>query len=359
MLWSLNSSDLSSQLSAAIDGSEGVGNSVKQGVPVAEKYPVLKSAISPIDVVDLQSANAAELVLSDEDDRQVLQRFERGMDAAIQEDWSTATSEFESLIKDYPTVIEPYINLSAVYAKTKQLEKSRETLLQGLNANSNYQILFDNLQAIHGKLAAEAYRMALTEDANLVEGDELRLSLPLVNAINMQVIKNSRNQISESTTDNQTRALTEAQNRIEVLESELDVMTEKHVQEVEELDKKIAILESQLTTQLLPRSVPKRQISTDNSFISTELGDELAERWTAFEVPKDTNHQTWNVQRQANLLNQDHLAVAVNDTAVEEQNELLNVTFLQNYKSNIVDDTVQKQLVFSKLDMSFSRHKNN
>jgi colicin import membrane protein len=99
---------------------------------------------------------------------------------------------FEGLIKDYPSVIEPYLNSASIYAEQQDLETARAILLQGFTANPKAGMLFDHLRKVHGALAAKSYRQAL--DTNSSELPEP--SLVLARASNILTQLDQRNQIA-------------------------------------------------------------------------------------------------------------------------------------------------------------------
>lgn len=103
--------------------------------------------------------------------RQFIEAYHAQASGDIQQ----AIQKYEVMIKDNPKQPELYLNLSAIYAKQGNLEKAREILLEGLATDALYKKLFDNLQAVHGQMAANVYKEALNETAN-----QKQLELPLV-----------------------------------------------------------------------------------------------------------------------------------------------------------------------------------
>ena len=69
------------------------------------------------------------------------------------------------------------------------------------------------------------------------------------------------------------------------------------------------------------------------------------------------SNQKWREQRQVQLTNKSFINVNVNDFVVEEQGDQFSVTFSQHYKSNNVDNTITKRLVFKKKSDDWSQAK--
>ena len=75
-------------------------------------------------------------------------------------------SELDSLINDYPSIIEPYLNLASIYASERRLGEARAVLLKGFAANPEAGMLFDHLSDVNGALAAHSYKQALDTKAS-------------------------------------------------------------------------------------------------------------------------------------------------------------------------------------------------
>ncbi len=72
-----------------------------------------------------------------------------------------AISAYKALIEDYPSFVEPYVNLASALAKQGKLEQARLTLKKSVDANQSTQTLYRSMNTLHGALAAVAYRNAL------------------------------------------------------------------------------------------------------------------------------------------------------------------------------------------------------
>lgn len=72
-----------------------------------------------------------------------------------------AVTAYRALINDYPSIVEPYLNLASIYSSQAKLDEARGVLLKGFDANPKAGMLFDHLSEVHGALAAQSYQYAL------------------------------------------------------------------------------------------------------------------------------------------------------------------------------------------------------
>ena len=106
--------------------------------------------------------------------------------------------------------------------------------------------------------------------------------------------------------------------------------------------------------------VPKVQADHQSAI---SLVQSWAKEWSAQNVDGYVSHyaenytssssltrQQWLAQRQQRLTNKAFINVKVSDFVVKNLDRQFSVTFSQNYKSNTVDDTVTKRLIFNKND---------
>lgn len=117
--------------------------------------------------VPIGSSNREVMVnaFSNDDVALMTLRFDEANAAIRQGNTQAGLKGLEALISDYPSIIEPYLNLASIYAEQQDLEKARATLLKGFSANPKAGMLFDHLKKVHGAIAANAYRQALDTSA--------------------------------------------------------------------------------------------------------------------------------------------------------------------------------------------------
>lgn len=398
-------------------------------------------ANQPVKVIEKNDQSDEVSGISPQQREQVVNNFSKANEYLINRQWQEAESLYMDLIKEQPLVIGPYINLAAVYAGTNRTDEARKVLLQGLKANQNYAVLFDNLQSIHGALAAEAYRAALVTDSTNSRGQETlaQLNLPIIDSIDMNLIDSS--QVLElgkqlTVLQNEQQQQLDWQSRIADLENELAIKNRNVIEGDDESSTRIAALEAQLKdleaelslrTQALALTEKEltdlkssssqiagqqqrpidaaSQVTTEiaavtdvssvtNSALNTEPSPELSDsqstdsfptdkeamdvafslvkKWADSWSQQDVNryiahyaddysppraqmtHLEWMDQRKVRLTNKKFIKVDVSDFEFQEQEtSRFSVTFTQRYRSNTIDDTIRKQLVFAKNEDSF------
>ena len=107
-------------------------------------------------------------------------RFAKANQALNNGDIDSGIEQLNQLTQDYPSVVEPYLNLAATYAQQNNLEMARKTLMRGIDANKKAGMLFSGLKAVHGALAAGAYRKALDTKSEAVI---VQASLPILDSV--------------------------------------------------------------------------------------------------------------------------------------------------------------------------------
>jgi tetratricopeptide (TPR) repeat protein len=92
---------------------------------------------------------------------------------------------FLGLVKSSPELPEPYINLAAIYAGAGDYDRAVRILKRALATHPSYLTAYENLTKVYAKLASEAYRRALGDEA---ETDEAAVELVLVEQIHPSLI---------------------------------------------------------------------------------------------------------------------------------------------------------------------------
>lgn len=86
---------------------------------------------------------------------------------------------YQELINEEKYLVEPYLNLAALYAQQNNLERAQQVLVDGLITNEKYGSLFRSLQGVLGALAAKAYHQALEQDGAEVAS----IDIPVIRSI--------------------------------------------------------------------------------------------------------------------------------------------------------------------------------
>lgn len=394
------------------------------------------SVVEPIKVIEISDNVELGSQTNKEGRTQAQAQFNQATELVKDQQWQKAEAIYLDLIDRLPTVIGPYINLSAVYAQTNRMDDARTILLKGLKANQNYAVLFDNLQSIHGALAAQAYSAALITDEtkSTAQNSPAQLDLPMIDSIDHRLIDTSQQQelvAQLRQLQNAQQSQADSTSRIAQLERELATVNEALSGDAVNTSNTIAGLESQLqeleielvtrtedlasaekelidlkqsATQVVaiqnqsnPTSSQVAVVSsastlkgttisntTAESESSSDLADQqeinivsnLVKNWAESWSQQDVNgyishyingysppqsqltHRQWADQRQVRLTNKKYINVDVADFEFEELvNNQFSVSFTQRYRSNTIDDTVRKKLIFAKSDVALSQSK--
>jgi len=98
----------------------------------------LVSSITPVGDVQAQSSDvSSRVLLVGELDEQLASRLNATTQLIDDDQVDKAVSELKAIIDAQPEAVEPYINLAALYAKSKNIELARDTLLDGIKVNKN------------------------------------------------------------------------------------------------------------------------------------------------------------------------------------------------------------------------------
>jgi len=397
-----------------------------------------------------QVSDASALVVRDASlNRKLAERFrltvgfiEKGQD-------ERAIAELNEIIRQQPTAIEPYINLASVYAKSNDIDRASETLINAIEVNKNTSVLFTSLQKIYAAQAALAYQRALEVDT--VSEKELTVSLPVIDTLmvdkpndteqslisdnedlqqqlddSVAELKSLRQSLAQALKEkNELVVNTDGSNTVLGIKSEtpefpqqqtqlaIDELNKQHEQQLSTLqtqfDTKVLALQRQIDLQTamlveadlkaseLPTSSvddvasvqknatdvkqpeivkiispepPKNEVNDQQSNIAINLVKAWARSWAAqdvdtyvsyyavnFRPSSGLSNQQWREQRQTQLTNKTFISVGVDDFVVEERGNQFSVTFSQHYKSNNVDNTITKRLVFKKQSNDWSQAK--
>jgi len=106
----------------------------------------------------------------------IKQQYQPVQQSLNDDDLGAAAERLQGFIERHPSFVQPYLDLAAHHANAGQLAAARLTLIQALKADSQTALLYANLQKVQGALAANAYKEALNEGADVIN----RLGLPRV-----------------------------------------------------------------------------------------------------------------------------------------------------------------------------------
>lgn len=107
-------------------------------------------------------------------------RFTRGLVLVRLTRTKEAIKVFSDLTRDYPQLPEPYNNLAVLYAQQGDYAKARDALEAALATHPSYATAHENLGDVYAALAGAAYNKALSLDQT---NDAVRYKLSLLNQL--------------------------------------------------------------------------------------------------------------------------------------------------------------------------------
>lgn len=167
--------------------------------------------------------------LNDDDLIDLTRRFDAANSAIDSGQMQSAIRDLESITSDFPSVVEPYLNLASIYAEQQQLEKARATLLKGFDANPKAGLLFDHLKKVHGALAASSYRQAI--DTSTSSNSAVKITLSRASSIVTQLdqsnkiaalqkqVKDKQSQAETVVNESQAKKILALENKLKEVES--------------------------------------------------------------------------------------------------------------------------------------------
>ena len=377
----------------------------------------LVSAIRPVTEASAQGVAQTGVLFKslDPDLRTSMnKRFSEALVAQNESDFGAAEELLNDLINDYPELPEPYVNLAFVYSKTNQLEKAQDTLVSGLNAKPTTAALFESLQKVRGAQAAEAYQKAFNAVSAV---DAVPLDLPLAKNIALPQIEpepsNDELELANKQLDSARNELanlkSQYESRIASLQEELasqaellaannrrNTTTDSQVAQVNEAapvpEPAVPAVASIVPASAAPSPTITTQVAAADSQrrrdAEKKQQQEVAikalaqkreknaidavQRWAAAWSSQDVqsyvsnyvdgyiptgsglSHGQWVSQRRDRLGNKKFINVKVSRFKIEDLGKRFSVRFSQNYKSNTINDTITKMLIFVKGDDDWS-----
>lgn len=177
-------------------------------------------------------------------------RFVKANDALKNGKLADGIEQLNQLTQDYPSVVEPYLNLAAIYAQQNDLEMARKTLMRGIDANKKAGMLFAGLKEVHGALAAGAYLKALDTKSEQVL---VQAALPTLDAVVTRYDQSLELQTLKSRLENEAKSeslFSETQNKqIAELNQRLVGLEKNSSVAKNNFDKELAALNAQLAVQ--------------------------------------------------------------------------------------------------------------
>jgi len=272
---------------------------------------------------------------------------------------------FLGLIESSPELPEPYINLAALYAGAGDYDRSVRILKLALETHPSYLAAYENLTKVYGKLASEAYRSALGDQA---ETDEEPIDLVLLDRIHLRATSGV-----EPATAEEPRAIASAA-PAESLAVRLPETTpdqpsggvepdDEAVAEVAQTDSapieadEVITAETRTETGVVADSDRGERAGPDLERVP-EMIDGWALAWTEQRVEEYLDFYSreftpmnglslegWEVMRRGRLTGPGFISISYKDLEVEEEGRgKASARFVQLYDSSVLQDSCVKVL---------------
>jgi len=217
---------------------------------------------------------------------------------------------FSNLINKHPSLPEPYNNLAVLYAEFGQLELAKDTLEKAILTNKSYSTAHINLGDIYTQMATNAYNKALEIDyKNKIAHNKLKLITELFNYqpsmeeknINISKLENYQ-QTNKISKDN-TKALKEIKQAMKIWKSAWE-------------NKDLEVYFNAYSVN--------------------------------FKYPNNMLKKQWEKYRADRIINKKEIKITIAkiNFKINKDVDVINASFIQNYKSNNYNNNSQKTLVF-------------
>ena len=99
-----------------------------------------------------QTASNASLPLSQAQLQQLGEEFSRAHRLQDQGDERAALAIYQKINQAQPKLVEPYINMAAIFTSNGELDKAQQILVRGLESDPASALLFTGLQKVYGAM---------------------------------------------------------------------------------------------------------------------------------------------------------------------------------------------------------------
>jgi tetratricopeptide (TPR) repeat protein len=258
---------------------------------------------------------------------------------------------FLGLIESSPELPEPYINLAALYAGAGDYDRSVRILKLALATHPSYLAAYENLTKVYGKLASEAYRRALGDQA---ETDEEPMELVLLDQVHLRATGIAPPaaaltvRLPETTPERASGGVEPGKEKVAEV-----VQTDSAPIEADEA----MTAETQAETGVAADSDPGDRAGPDLDRVPGMI-DGWALAWTEqrveeylgfysreFTPMKGLSQEGWEVMRRGRLTGPGFISISYEDLEVEEEGPgRVSARFVQLYDSSVLQDSCVKVL---------------
>lgn len=298
-----------------------------------------------------QALSETEAILAkDPDNIQAL--FMKGLIHTKSNQLQKAEETFLLLSKNNPDLPEPYNNLAVIYASQGEFEKAREALQKAINTHPSYATAHENIGDIYAKMASQAYNQALELDnSNIAAREKLSLISELFSV--------------SAGTSSATAAVAEVKTP-EIIETKPPAPTPAPPAPVPEpvvVAPSVAAVEPEPVPETKPAPAPRELQPHQITQIIINNVNNWARAWSSKDVdgylsfyapdysPPELTRAAWIAQRKIRISSPRSIKVDVNNPQIiMHGDEHAQAAFLQKYASDSYSDSVNKTLLFRKLN---------
>jgi len=289
-----------------------------------------------------------------------------------------AMDAYRDLINIHPEFPEPYNNLARLLASQGKLEEAKEILHQALRTHPSYAAAHQNLTRIYSAMAGQVYRRVLgieegslqvsldsLEELTVVDGQTLLVdaTMPTVSALSMVAAASAKPPLEPEVPSGPDSALVAVPVDPPVAPEDAPLIPDSPLVPADE--------EAVVTTpEPQEQSPPSVQPESQQPAASPELElrqsmksvlHEWAKAWAEQDVeaylsfysvsfvPEDNlEYAQWKEQRRTRVAAPPFIRISLSEIVVSEQEQgIIQVRFLQHYRSNIINSRVRKELLFA------------
>ncbi|MDG1905773.1 MAG: tetratricopeptide repeat protein [Arenicella sp.] len=332
-----------------------------------------------------QTASNASLPLSQAQLQQLGEEFSRAHRLQDQGDERAALAIYQKINQAQPKLVEPYINMAAIFTSNGELDKAQQILVRGLESDPASALLFTGLQKVYGAQASHSYAQALGTKSKV----ESRFELAIVDSLAMSVnlIDNSPSQEISVAADDNEAVVAKLEQRLVIAQTQLEQASSQLDEKNRELElAQTALANSQQAREQLLSSYVFEEQANNSELVISEIETSRpvaaepvvtptvdlntvmiarvrswASAWSDQNVAAYLRHYAddysaqgssranWVEQRRQRLTQRSFISIEVSDFRVAEADDnLIKVSFKQRYRSDSFDDTIRKQLTFKK-----------
>ena len=323
--------------------------------------PFFQPVLAQMDVKQIQNlvaegkldqalSETEAIIAKDPDNIQAL--FMKGLIHTKANQLKKAEETFLLLSKKNPELPEPYNNLAVIYASQGEFEKAKEALQKAINTHPSYATAHENIGDIYAKMASQAYNQALELDNSNIAARE---KLSLINEL-----------FSVSVGTSPAIAAVTQVKTPEIIETKPPAPTPAPPSAVPEpvvVAPSVAAVEPEPVPETKPAPEPGKLQPHQLTPIIMNNVNNWARAWSSKDVdgylsfyapdysPPELTRSAWITQRKTRISSPKSIKVDVYDLQViMHGDEHAQAAFLQKYASDTYSDSVNKALLFRKLN---------